>query len=105
MFWAPQNRKAAQRRPMAVSDAVQAKLHARKSLRAIAAELNTEGVPTAQGGQWHLTSVKRLVEGVPTAAIHIASSQEWASFVVESLCSPTRLGSGRLGPARRLRRS
>ena len=59
---APQNRKAAQRRAMAVSGAVRAKLDAGKSLRAIAAELNAEGVPTAQGGQWHLTSVKRLVD-------------------------------------------
>lgn len=32
------------------------------SVRVITAELTTEGVPTAQGGQWHLTSVKRLVD-------------------------------------------
>lgn len=47
---------------MAVSGPVQAKLVAEKSLRVITAELNTEGVLTAQGGQWHLTSVKRLVD-------------------------------------------
>jgi DNA invertase Pin-like site-specific DNA recombinase len=59
---AAQNRKAAQQRAMAVSGTVRAKLDAGKSLRIIAAELNAEGVPTAQGGQWHLTSVKRLVD-------------------------------------------
>ncbi len=59
---APKNRKAAQHRAMAISGAVRAKLDAGKSLRKIAAELNAEGVPTAQGRQWHLTSVKRLVD-------------------------------------------
>ena len=37
-------------------------LDAGLSLRQITAELNEEGVPTARGGQWHLTSVKRLVD-------------------------------------------
>lgn len=59
---APRNRKAAVRRAMAISDTVRAKLDAGKSLRTIAAELNADGVPTAKGGQWHLTSVKRLVD-------------------------------------------
>lgn len=49
---------------MAVSGTVRAMLDAGKSLRKIAAELNAEGVPTAQGGQWHLTSVKRLVDRI-----------------------------------------
>ena len=53
---------AGQRHVMAVSGTVRAKLDAGKSLRAIAAELNAGGVPTAQGGQWHPTSVKRLVD-------------------------------------------
>ncbi|MCB1528979.1 MAG: recombinase family protein [Hyphomicrobiaceae bacterium] len=59
---APANRKAAQDRAMAISDTIKAKLDAGKSLRAITAELNAEGVPTAKGGNWHLTSVKRLVD-------------------------------------------
>jgi hypothetical protein len=33
-----------------------------RSLRTITAELNAEDVPTAKVGQWHLTSVKRLVD-------------------------------------------
>lgn len=61
---APRNKKNAHSRAMAISDAVKAKLDAGKSLRAIAAELNAEGVPTAKGGQWHLTSVKRLVDRI-----------------------------------------
>lgn len=59
---APKNRKAAHSRAMAISDTVRAKLDAGKSLRTIATELNAEGVPTAKGGQWHKTSVKRVVE-------------------------------------------
>ena len=59
---APRNRKAAVGRAKAISDTVRAKLDAGKSLRTIAAELNADGVPTAKGGQWHLTSVKRLVD-------------------------------------------
>ena len=51
---------------MALSDAVKVKLDAGKSLRVIAAELNADGVPTARGGQWHLTSVKRLVDRLAT---------------------------------------
>lgn len=41
---------------------IQAKLDAGKSMRAIATELNAEGVKTARGGRWHLTTVKRLVD-------------------------------------------
>lgn len=59
---APRNRKDAQSRAMAISEAVKEKLDSGKSLRAITAELNAENVPTAKGGQWHLTSVKRLVD-------------------------------------------
>jgi len=59
---APMNRKAAQERAQALSDAVRGKLDDGKSLRTITDELNAEGVPTARGGQWHLTSVKRLVD-------------------------------------------
>lgn len=65
---APANQKAAQERAMAISGTVQAKLDAGKSLRTIAAELNAEGVPTARGRQWHLTTVKRLVDRVAALA-------------------------------------
>jgi len=63
---APRNRKAAQERAQALSDAVRGKLDDGKSLRVIADELNAEDVPTARGGQWHLTSVKRLVDRLQT---------------------------------------
>jgi len=58
---APRNRKAAQERSQSLAEMVKPKLESGKSLRTIAAELNAEGVPTARGGQWHLTSVARLV--------------------------------------------
>jgi hypothetical protein len=32
------------------------------SISAIARELNARGVPTAQGGKWHRTSVTRLLQ-------------------------------------------
>lgn len=59
---APANRKAAQERAMALEATIRPKLDAGKSLRAIAAELNAEGVPTARGGRWHLTAIKRIVD-------------------------------------------
>jgi len=59
---APANKKAADDRAAALADVIQAKVDAGLSLRQITAELNDEGVPTARGGQWHLTSVKRLVD-------------------------------------------
>lgn len=59
---APANREAAQKCAVAISDTIKTKIDAGKSLRVITAELNAEGVPTAKGGQWHLTSVKRLVD-------------------------------------------
>ena len=59
---APKNKKAAQDRAMAISDLIKTKLDAGLSLRAITAELNAENVPTARGGQWHLTSTKRFVD-------------------------------------------
>lgn len=61
---APMNQKAAQERAQALSGAVRRKLDDGKSLRKITDELNAEGVPTARGGQWHLTTVKRLVDRV-----------------------------------------
>jgi DNA invertase Pin-like site-specific DNA recombinase len=61
---APANREAAQKRAMAISDTIKTKIEAGKSLRVITAELNAEGVPTAKGGSWHLTSVKRLVDRI-----------------------------------------
>jgi DNA invertase Pin-like site-specific DNA recombinase len=64
---APANRKAAQERAMAISAVIKTKIDAGKSLRVITAELNAEGVPTAKGGSWHLTSVKRLVDRVVTS--------------------------------------
>jgi len=59
---APKNREAAHVRATALRSVFTAKLDAGKSLRVIAAELNAEGVPTAKGGEWHLTSVKRMVD-------------------------------------------
>lgn len=59
---APKNRKAAQERAKRLAGIIQPKLSEGKSLRTIAAELNAEGIPTARGGQWHLTSVKRVVD-------------------------------------------
>ena len=59
---APRNRRQADRFAMDVADVLKPKIEAGKSLRTITAELNVEGVPTARGGQWHLTSVKRLVD-------------------------------------------
>ena len=44
------------------------------SLRKIVAELNARGVPTASGGRWHLTSVKRLVDRLATAAPELAEA-------------------------------
>jgi hypothetical protein len=32
------------------------------SIQAIARELNEQGIPTARGGKWHLTTVTRLLE-------------------------------------------
>ncbi|MEP0940279.1 MAG: recombinase family protein [Rhizobiaceae bacterium] len=60
----PANIKAADDRAAVLADVIQAKVDAGLSLRQITAELNEEGVPTARGGQWHLTSVKRLVDRV-----------------------------------------
>ena len=34
------------------------------SVRAITAELNRRGVPSARGGKWHLTSVVRLLSRI-----------------------------------------
>jgi len=60
----PANHKAAQERAVAIADTIKAKIDAGKSLRVITAELNAEEVPTAKGGTWHLTSVKRLVDRI-----------------------------------------
>ena len=59
---APMNRKAAQDRAMALRVIVGPMRAEGLSLRAIADQLNVDGVPTASGGQWHLTSVARLVK-------------------------------------------
>jgi DNA invertase Pin-like site-specific DNA recombinase len=59
---APKNREAALERAMALRSVFTAKLDAGKSLRAIAAELNAEGVRTPMGKEWHLTTVKRMVD-------------------------------------------
>ena len=63
---APANKKAADERAAALADVVQAKIDAGLSLRQITAALNDDGIPTARGGQWHLTSVKRLVDRLAT---------------------------------------
>jgi hypothetical protein len=34
------------------------------SLRGIAAHLNQEGIPTARGGEWTATQVKRVLERI-----------------------------------------
>lgn len=59
---APKNREAAQERATALRSVFTAKLEAGKSLRTIAAELNAEGVRTPMGKEWHLTTVKRMVD-------------------------------------------
>lgn len=61
---APANRLAAQKRANELSKLVKAKLADGKSLRTITNELNAEGIPTARGGRWHVTSVKRLVDRI-----------------------------------------
>lgn len=61
---APQNRAAALRRAVDYRPVFEAKRAAGKSLRTIAAELNAEGVPTPNGGAWHLTSVKRMADRI-----------------------------------------
>lgn len=38
-----------------------AEFHAGASMRQIAADLRSDGVPTANGGQWHSSSVRRIV--------------------------------------------
>lgn len=59
---APKNKKAAQAYAENLAGVIKSKKAEGKSLRTITAELNVEGVPTAKGGRWHLTSVKRLVD-------------------------------------------
>lgn len=59
---APKNKKAAQRRAESLRGVFTGKLAEGKSLRTIAGELNAEGIATPRGGQWHLTSVKRLAD-------------------------------------------
>ena len=50
-----------------------------RSLRAIAEDLNTQGVPTARGGTWHASTVRHVVRSVAldaelaTAAVSQAS--------------------------------
>lgn len=61
---APKNKKAAIQRAMAISGLIKTKIDAGKSLRVITAELNDENIPTAKGGLWHLTTVKRLVDRI-----------------------------------------
>jgi len=59
---APKNKKAAQRRAETLRGVFTEKLEEGKSLRTITDELNADGIATARGGQWHLTSVKRLAD-------------------------------------------
>jgi len=59
---APKNKKAAQRRAETLRGVFTEKLAEGKSLRTITDELNADGIATARGGQWHLTSVKRLAD-------------------------------------------
>jgi len=66
---APANREAAQARAMAISGKIKNMLDAGKSLREITAKLNAEEVPTAKGGSWHLTSVKRLVDRLDRSTV------------------------------------
>ncbi len=58
---ADRNRRHADERANELADIIKSKLAAGKSLRRIAEELNTENVPTARGGRWHLATVQRLV--------------------------------------------
>ena len=59
---APANKKAADERAAHLWPIIKRHIDAALSLRQLTAALNDEGVPTARGGQWHLTSVKRLVD-------------------------------------------
>jgi hypothetical protein len=38
------------------------------SLRALARQLNADGIPTPRGGQWTATAVKRVLERAQAAA-------------------------------------
>ena len=61
------------------------------SLRAIVAALNARKVPTASGGRWHLTSVKRLVDRLATAPPeHAEAAQRVAQRPVAT--EPLKLG-------------
>ncbi len=59
---APANREAAMMRAQELAGIVKPLQAAGVPLRGIAERLNAEGVPTPRGGQWHLTSVARLVK-------------------------------------------
>lgn len=59
---APENQKRAQERAEGLRAVFAGKLAAGKSLRTIVDELNAEGIATARGGRWHLTTVKRMVD-------------------------------------------
>jgi DNA invertase Pin-like site-specific DNA recombinase len=61
---APMNREAAQKRAENLADVIRPKIADGKSLRAIAAELNADGIETPRGGLWHLTSVRRVVNRI-----------------------------------------
>jgi len=54
-------------RPPCLPESVRARIHdmrhRRLGLAGIAAALNLEGVPTAHGGQWHPTTIRRLIAG------------------------------------------
>jgi len=44
------------------------------SLRAIAAELTADGVPSARGGNWEAATIKRVLEGQDAADMRVATS-------------------------------
>ena len=56
------SKKAADARAEALELTIRKLRRAGLSARAIALELNMQEVPTARGGKWHTTSVKRLLQ-------------------------------------------
>ena len=64
MSLCPKKQKTAQEPATVLSGLIKPKLQAGKSLRTNTAKLKAENVPTAPGGQWHLNSVKLLVDRI-----------------------------------------
>jgi DNA invertase Pin-like site-specific DNA recombinase len=62
---AAKNREEAEKRAQGLAQVVSdIKASGHTSIRAIAAELNRQDVPTAKGGKWHIASVQRLLKRI-----------------------------------------